>query len=805
MKIPKLDTSHLCLAEAVSCAFFCLLISAIPPLSTHAQESSRVDTSDTLETTVVEASREATPRPVRQTRPIALPRPVIVDVIVESATRTEKRLADVPAAVSLITLDDIERLAPLSFDDLIRFEPNVDMLGGPRYLGEQMIIRAQGGNAVTVRIDDARQNFVSGHAGQRFFVEPEFMKDIEILRGGGSFLYGSGGAGVVNISTLDPQDIARDGNPLGLRVRNSYHSNTGEWVHSVTGAVSSENLDLMMGTSDRDGGNITLADGVELPDSAVDRVSNIAKMVIRPGEDQQLTFTIFDYNSLDQGAANPQADTDSVTNPPVGREIYFQQWTGNYEWNPMENDLIDLGLTFYYNTTSQIRNYIDTTGSNVGRQNIHDLEVFGIDFQNRSILEIGSLEHEIVFGMEYFTQSQDGTESRALFQTPGAPGRSGTRPGAEADHFALFATDEIDLTDSLSLFTGIRYDTYEMLKTAGVSAGQGQSALSPHIGFNLDLNERFSLFAKFSKAFTQPTLNDLFQDGSHFGIVPSPSRPFFETIREPAGGFFLPPPIGPGAPAPGRVNVNYFEEVFIANADLLPETSDILEMGLHYENDDLGGAKVSARLTGFYQRGENTFDTEIVGTRTSGGYPGFANPADVPAETTSVSFGPFRPPVQATVFSGIEFDGQLEQAFRQAVNRAETEIYGAEFTVDYDAEQWFASFVAGTVRSEDLDTGLPLNTNTGDQLSLTLGIRPLENLEFGAYGIVDSGRENLVADPLNQTRGYDIYGVFATYRASETWQLRLGIDNLFDQAYERTSIAQQEPGRNVFFSSTIHW
>lgn len=770
-----------------------------------AQEARDTDSTSTLETTYVESSPAPTSRPVRQPRPIAVPRPVIVDTIVESATRSEKRLAEVPSAVGLITRDEIDRTSPLSFDDLIRFQPNVEMYGGPRYLGEQLVIRAQGGNAVTVRIDDARQNFVSGHAGQRFFVEPEFMKNIEILRGGGSFLYGSGAAGVVNISTLDPQDIARDGNPLGLRVRNAYHSNSGEWIHSVTGAASSENLDLMIGTSDRDGGNITLSDGVELQDSAIDRQSNIAKMVVRPGDDQQLTFTVFDYKSLDQGAANPQGDTDSTTNPPVGREVTFQQWTGNYEWDPIGNDLIDLELTFYYNTTSQIRNYIDTTGSNVGRQNIHDLEVFGIDFQNRSLVAIGNLEHEIVFGIDYFTESQDGTESRALFQTPGTPGKSGARPVSEADHFAVFATDEIALTDSLTLFTGIRYDTYETTKLAGVFAGQEDSSLSPHVGFNLELNERFSLFGKYSKAFTQPTLNDLYQDGSHFGVVPSPSRPFFETIREPVGGFFLPAPFGPGAPEPGRINVNYFEEVFIPNPDLLPETSDILEFGVHYEDDDFAGGKVSARLTGFYQRGENTFDTDIVGTRTTGGYPGFANPADVPAETTPVRFGPFAPPVEATVFSGIDFDGQIEQAFRQTINRAETEIYGAEFNFDYDAEEWFTSFVAGTVRSEDLDTGLPLNTNTGDQLSLTLGIRPLENLELGAYGIWNSGRKDLVADPFTQTSAYDIYGVFATYRATETWELRFGVDNLFDQAYERTSIAQEEPGRNVFFSSTIHW
>ncbi|MEM1443217.1 MAG: TonB-dependent receptor plug domain-containing protein, partial [Verrucomicrobiota bacterium] len=166
-----------------------------------AQQDGAGDFSDVevseLDTTVVTTSTfEPSPR--------AVPRPIVVDQTVTTPTRTEKKIAELPAAIGVITEQDIARIAPLSFDDLIRTEPNVDTFGGPRFLGEQIVIRGQGGNSVTVRVDDARQNFVSGHAGQRFFVEPHFLKEVEILRGGGSYLYGSGAAGVVSISTLDP-------------------------------------------------------------------------------------------------------------------------------------------------------------------------------------------------------------------------------------------------------------------------------------------------------------------------------------------------------------------------------------------------------------------------------------------------------------------------------------------------------------------------------------------------------------------------------------------------------------------------
>ncbi|MEM1442258.1 MAG: TonB-dependent receptor [Verrucomicrobiota bacterium] len=223
----------------------------------------------------------------------------------------------------------------------------------------------------------------------------------------------------------------------------------------------------------------------------------------------------------------------------------------------------------------------------------------------------------------------------------------------------------------------------------------------------------------------------------------------------------------------------------------------------------MGGGQLAARLNTFYQRGENTFDSEIVGTATSDfsvlGLP------TIPAVAIPNAFiGPFGAIIYP-IGGGFDPDSELTQAFRQTVNRAETEIYGAEFTVDYDHDDWFAAMTAGTVRGEDTTTGQKLNSITGDQLSLTLGIRPLDNVEIGAYGIWNGGLEERVAPstlanvPDPQTAGYDIYGLFATWQVTECWSLRMGVDNLLNQEHQRTNLLLPEPGRNYFFSSTIHF
>ena len=111
----------------------------------------------------------------------------------------------------------------------------------------------------------------------------------------------------------------------------------------------------------------------------------------------------------------------------------------------------------------------------------------------------------------------------------------------------------------------------------------------------------------------------------------------------------------------------------------------------------------------------------------------------------------------------------------------------------------------GMLRGQDLNTGLALNSITGDQLSTTIGIRPLESLEIGVYGIWNGGREDLVTGSLSQTAAYDIYGAFLGLQISENWLLRAGVDNAFDQDYQRTNTTLGEPGRNVFISSTLHF
>src|SRR3546814_7983553 len=80
--------------------------------------------------------------------------------------------------VTVIGPQELQTLQPSSPDDILRFVPNVEFLGGPRRTGEVPSIRGFSGPDVIILFDGARQNYNSGHDGQ-FFIDPSVLKRSE--------------------------------------------------------------------------------------------------------------------------------------------------------------------------------------------------------------------------------------------------------------------------------------------------------------------------------------------------------------------------------------------------------------------------------------------------------------------------------------------------------------------------------------------------------------------------------------------------------------------------------------------------
>jgi outer membrane cobalamin receptor len=147
-------------------------------------------------------------------------RPVRFEPVVVSAGRVEQALQDVPANVTVLTRDDIERSAARTVDDLLRqipgfslFRRSSSLVANPTTQGVSLRgIGPSGVSRTLVLLDGVPLNDPFGGWVYWSKVPLESIERIEVVRGGGSAVYGNYAlGGVINIVTRRPEATAVQG------------------------------------------------------------------------------------------------------------------------------------------------------------------------------------------------------------------------------------------------------------------------------------------------------------------------------------------------------------------------------------------------------------------------------------------------------------------------------------------------------------------------------------------------------------------------------------------------------------------
>lgn len=150
---------------------------------------------------------------------------ILAPIFVESASRDVRELLDTPATVPVLDAEELDRRMATTFEELIGDTPGVAIEGGPRGVAQEPNIRGFRNEQIMLRFDGGRFNFNQAHRG-RFFVDPEILKRVEVVRGGGSTLYGSGAlGGVIALETKDADNLLKPGRNAGARLSFGYASN----------------------------------------------------------------------------------------------------------------------------------------------------------------------------------------------------------------------------------------------------------------------------------------------------------------------------------------------------------------------------------------------------------------------------------------------------------------------------------------------------------------------------------------------------------------------------------------------------
>lgn len=157
--------------------------------------------------------------------------PLDLGEVVVTATKTERAIEDVPASVTLIKKEDIEKTTARYVDDILRYEAGIDVDRAKGGLSSPSThVRLRGfphPRAVVVMRDGVPINrAVCG--GAKWNETPvDIVEKVEIVRGASSSLYGSGAmSGIINIFTKAPGEKSKITLKDGFGTHNTWESST---------------------------------------------------------------------------------------------------------------------------------------------------------------------------------------------------------------------------------------------------------------------------------------------------------------------------------------------------------------------------------------------------------------------------------------------------------------------------------------------------------------------------------------------------------------------------------------------------
>lgn len=523
------------------------------------------------------------------------PEPTVLKQInvTSTATKTERDLFDTPESVSVIDFTELESRQVRSLGDAIRDLPGVSIGGGPRAIAQQPTIRGLSGSRVLITVDGARQNFTSGHKG-RVFVDPELLKRIDVLRGPGSAVWGSGAlGGVISMTTKDAEDFLMPDEDWGARLRTGYQSGDDEILGTGTlfGQALDGKLDLLASVTGADSDDIRLGGGDDLKNSASNLYANLVKVGWQPAPGHKLKLSR-QYH-FESGEVPAQADAPtSSTAVLTDRETEVINQHVEYTYDGIDNDLIDLYLNAYKTEQTVREKRIGTNG----RLDDIGFDTDGVELRNSSLFNSGvdsKSEHRLTYGLEYFRDRESsvrGGENNSLF------------PSATAKFLGVFVQDEIEVVDTFLgdwiVVPGVRYDDYRSesddQQASGVAEETEENQLSPRLGLVYKLNDQTNLTANYSRAFRAPSFQEMYISGAHFG-----------------------------------------SNEFIPNPNLKPERGESVELGVRYRRSSIWGSDdtLTTSLTVYDNNYKDFIETKVNRADTTVGNTGKARIYGTEGET----------------------------------------------------------------------------------------------------------------------------------------------------------------------------
>ena len=668
--------------------------------------------------------------------------------------KTPRKVQDVVGSISVINSELIEKQLVHDIADLLRYEVGINVINsGSRFGNSSIAIRGISGNRIATEIDGVpvadQFNIGSYSNSGRNYIDPDLIKQVEILRGPASSTYGSDAiGGVVSFITKKPTDLlSQTDKNFYLGLKTGYYSVDDSKSVSVNTAFGNESSSVLISGSLRKGHEF---DSNTSSDIATDLQNNetqafLVKYFYEISDNQELSF------SYDYFKRSAQTDLQSILG--LGRFASTSMLLGDDE-TKRENFVVSYdfvldapwlegGVIRYYDQTTDTEQLTDEKRTSRGQEYLYDRDFFfeqrlqGLRANLYTNIDSSFATQHIGYGIEFSKNKTE--ELRNGLQTNIGTGNSTNIilteefpvrdfPISEVEEFGVYINDEISIDGTaITIIPAIRYDKYKLSpkpddiyledNPSTTVVNISEDSVSPKLGAIYQINSGNKIYVQYAKGFRAPPFED-----ANIGL-----------------------------------DIPLFKIRAIPNSDLKSETTDGYEIGYNYI-----GIKHKVDLVAFYNDYKDFIQTKV----------------------------------------NLGFDPSVGRVIFQSQNINSAEIYGVELSYQGQFDNLFTDSDSITTyvnmfwsKGENKETDQPLNEIEPNHA--LLGVQWLSGNESVSVALnanlVDAKSD--IDDPnagdtdtqLATTKGYATFDLIANYHVNAQLTLAAAVNNLTDRQYWRWS------------------
>ncbi|MCC5856158.1 MAG: TonB-dependent receptor [Idiomarina sp.] len=427
---------------------------------------------------------------------------------------------DETGSVVLINREAIERVQPLSTEDILRRIAGINVKGE-----EETSIVANFGmrglsasESKSLVLEDGVPVAPGLFIGNDRYYNPRIQRieRVEILKGSASLRYGpSTIGGVVNYQTKTPD--------------------SGVLVSGRTGSFNLRELSVEAGNRSESGdafGGVVATHARS--DGFMDKGYEMNDIMVKSGvslnnsQELGLKFTYHENTAnISYRGLLLEDYLAGATYNPAPDDYYIQDRVSfdvNHAWDL--SAAMRLNTILYWSQTSRDywRYNVDTAASNAAGRWVYTDDLTG---NNRSFERYGietrlSVNHDLFggnahteFGLRYMQEESNDTRIRAT-RAADRTGLNDRHIVDNAESYAAYAQTRIALTERLAVTPGLRVESYEqkrtVLSSAGESATTSNTEFLPGVGATFDVTNLTQLYGGVYRAFS-PASNGVALDG----------------------------------------------------------------------------------------------------------------------------------------------------------------------------------------------------------------------------------------------------------------------------------------------------